>query len=166
MIDNGTVDRHNRVMFRAVTEAGEMTTEMIAHKVGVRDPRSGWGESVLRYGWSTGLGTLADLAPIAAEARIDWLMGAIDDDPTLGPAICVRVAQCPVFRDQTTLEGAIGDLAADRIEVPDRDEMTEFEHTEVLIFSILELAAHAAIEAVVSEYREKMSGKSEGEDDE
>ena len=157
MTNRPTIDQHNRAITDACTEAGEMPTGMIAHRVGVRTPPPGWGETTLRFGWLTGIATIVDLAPVDLEGRIEWLMRGIDDDTAVTPAVVKRVTEAPVFRDRTALDTASTDLSVGGLGAIDRDEMTELEYADHVVFVVLELAAHAAIEEVLTEYRRLMA---------
>lgn len=155
---------------RNLTEAIELVvstlTEEIARRIGVRAPRTAWGEYVLRYGWVMGSAVVTDLAVEMEEGRTEWwLTGGADDDARIGATIGARVRRCPVFVSQTQMDRTYGDLGDGEIETPDGDEMTELERQERVILSILESSAHAGADAVLSEYRQLLAEQDEGDDD-
>ena len=161
--DLATVARHRRSLSEAMELTGSATSEMMADHAGLPSPTTGLADLVLRYGWNAGIGIIADLSPYSVGDRIDWLTSGIDSDDSVTEAVVARVRRCPVFHDMVGLEYVYSELARD-VEVPDADEMTEMEHVENAVLSVLETAAHAAIDAVVSEYRQEMTGKTEEED--
>ena len=161
--DLATVARHHRSFSEAMELAGQATAEMMADHAGFPPPKTGIADLVLHYGWHAGIGIIADLSPYRVEDRIDWLTSVIDSDDFATAAVVTRVKSCPVFHSTAEMESVYRDLARDVV-VPDADEMTEMEHVENAVLSVLETTAHAAIDAVVSEYRLQMFGKTEEED--
>ena len=162
-IDPDLVRRHRRALDDAMELTGQATAEMMASLAGFPPPSTGLADLVLHYGWHAGIGIIADLSPYRVEDRITWLTGGIDSDDHLTEAVVARVRTCPVFHSTAEMESVYRDLARDVV-VPDADEMTETEHIENAVLSVLETTAHAAIDAVVSEYRQQMSGKTEDDD--
>lgn len=161
--DLATVARHHRSLSEAMELAGQATAEMMADHAGFPPPKTGIADLVLHYGWHAGIGIIADLSPYRVEDRITWLTGGIDSDDSVTGTVLARVNSCPVFYSTAEMESVYSDLARD-VEVPDSEEMTEMEHVENAVLSVLETTAHAAIDAVVSEYRQEMTGKTEEED--
>lgn len=161
--DLATVARHHRSFSEAMELAGQATAEMMADHAGFPPPKTGIADLVLHYGWHAGIGIIADLSPYRVEDRIDWLTSVIDSDDFITEAVLARVRTCPVLHSMVEMESVYRDLARDVV-VPDADEMTEVEHIENAVLSVLETTAHAAIDAVVSEYRQEMTGKTEDDD--
>lgn len=159
--DTAVRNRHQRALGRALEDATETPAFMIADRIGCGTPSTGWGTTALRSGWATGVAVVSDLAPTTGAERIEWLMGGIDDDDIISPAVAKRVRESLVFRDQTALDTAFLDLVVESVDGGDRDEMTEFEYAERAVAVVLELAAHTAVEAVLTEYRRHMSPKGE-----
>lgn len=143
--------------------AGQATPEMMASLSGFPTPSTALAELALRYGWHTGIGIITDLPPYRVEDCVTWLTGGIDSDDNVTSTIATRVRTCPMLHSVAEMESVVLDLTRDVV-LPDADEMTEVEHTENAVLSVLETTAHAAIDAVVSEYRQQMTGKTEDDD--